>query len=100
MKEKQIFKYNWQGIDIKISFIPDYSKGFREIMGVSQSHIEVRANQPLPITNTGYRSLFLTLPEVEKEGGAEKLVQNWLHEASKSKEWKEYISSKMQLPLF
>ena len=42
----------------------------------------------------------LNLPEVEKEGGAVKLVQNWLNEASKSKEWKEYIRSKMQLSLF
>ena len=100
MKEKQIFKYHWQGIDIQISFIPDYSKGFREIMGISQSHIEVKANQPVPITETGYRSLFLTLPEVEKEGGAEKLVQNWINEAAKSNEWKEYIRSKMQLSLF
>ena len=100
MKEKQIFKFNWQGIGIQILFIPDYSKGFREIMGVSQSHIEINANQRLPFTQTGYRSLFLTLPEVEKEGGAEKLVQTWLNEASKADEWKEYLNSKRQLSLF
>lgn len=100
MKEKQIFRHTWQGIEIEISFKPNYSKAYQDIMGDTLSHIAIKAGEPLPITQTGYRSVFLSSEEVENAGGVIPLVQNWLNEYSKSEEWKKYVNAKSQLSLF
>jgi hypothetical protein len=51
-------------------------------------HIELETlkpeRAPLPMTETGYRSILITAPELEDEGGAEALVLGMLNEAAKS----------------
>lgn len=100
MAYKQIFKHLWQRIEIEISFKPDYCMAYKDQMGASLSHIGIKAGEPLPITRTAYRSVFLSLEEVEKAGGVILLVQKWLDEYSQSEEWKQYRNAKMQLSLF
>ncbi len=100
MTAKQTYPINWQGIEISIFYQPDYSKAHKEIIGQAIAHIEVKANEPLPITKTGYRSLFLAFSEVEENGGAVLLVQKWLEEMAQSKDWKLYRKEQMQLKLF
>ena len=100
MNAKQIFRHTWHGIEIEISFKPNYSHAYKDIMGTSLSHIGITAGEPLPITQTGYRSVFHSSEEVEKAGGVIPLVQNWLDEYSKSDEWKKYVNEKSQLSLF
>lgn len=90
----------WKGINVKINYEENYSEAFLKVMGFSIAHIEVEAKTPLPITETGYRSLYLPTKEVEEAGGAVALVNEWLNEAAKSKEWKEYQKEKNQLKLF
>jgi len=100
MAEKQIYRHSWQGIEMEISFQPDYSKAYKDQMAASLSHIGIKAGEPLPITRTGYRSVFLSLEEVEKARGVILLVQKWLDEYSQSEEWKQYRNAQMQLSLF
>ncbi len=90
----------WKGVSIKISYVPDYSKAVREQHGYQLAHIEVRADSPLPITKTGYHSMFLPNKEVEEAGGAVALVNDLLNESAKSKEWQEYQKRQNQLKLF
>ncbi len=90
----------WRGIAISISLNPDYSLAFKDNTGEALAYIEIRADEPLPITETGYRGLFLSLSEVDEEGGAVEFVKKWLGEAADSKEWKEWLREKMQYCLF
>lgn len=64
-KEKHEFSFQWQGIAINVTYCPDYSKAMREIQGYALAHIEVRAATRLPITETGYRSIWLPNGEVK-----------------------------------
>lgn len=100
MATKQIHCIVWRDIAISIFYQPDYSQGYKKIMGEAIAHLEINAEEPLPISSTGYRSHFLPFSEVEKHGGAILLVQSWLEEASQSAEWKQYIAEKNQLQLF
>lgn len=100
LKMKQTFKIEWRGIPISIFYQPDSSQAHKEIMGEFFGHIEVKANEPLPISSTGYRSLFLPFYDVGEQGGAILLVKTWLEKSSQSAEWKEYMKEKRQLKLF
>jgi len=99
MEKAQTFPYTWEGIEMAIFFKPDCGYGIKE-KGEEMSHIEVKASEPLPITETGYRSLFVHYHAVEKEGGVLPFVEGWLDEASQKPEWKEYMLKKRQLKLF
>lgn len=92
MKGQQIYTIVWQGIEIKITHRPNFI--------VSRDHLGIQANQPLPFTSTGYRSLFQTETELRAAGGVVELVQSWLSEAAQSQDWKDYWNSKQQLSLF
>ncbi len=54
-------------------------------------HVEVQTirppRAPLPITETGYKSHFLTPDELEAAGGLVKFVETELATAARSKEW-------------
>lgn len=66
----------WRGVQIEITFTP-------EAFGVVD-HIELRAaaKAPLPVTETGYRSHFMSKGAVQECGGAVAFVTAWLdHEA-------------------
>lgn len=100
MPQYQIFTLGWQNFEVTIKFNSSYSEAFKHIQGMSMAHIEVKADEPLPFTETGYRSLFIPLPEVIEYGGAVSLVQSWLEEAAKTPAWKKYQAERKQLSLF
>lgn len=100
VKEKHEFSFQWQGISVNVTYCPDYSKAMREIQGYALAHIEVRAETRLPITETGYRSIWLPNGEVQEAGGAEKLVKFILDTEAQSSEWKSYLRDARQLSLF
>lgn len=100
MSTKHLLTLSWNSIDISISLCPDYSITFKANTGEALAHIEVKSEELLPISKTGYKSLFLPLSELEEEGGVAELVKRWLDEASDSKEWKEYVGKKIQYSLF
>lgn len=99
---KKQLKITWQGINIDISYDPDYSKAFREVYGQPMAHVEIRAKgrKRLPFTETGYRSHFIHASSIEEHGGPETFVFKWLDHAAQSKDWKRHVEDSKQLSLF
>lgn len=61
MKEQH--KITWRGIALTISFTPDWLKVADHL------EIETDGRVPLPVTETGYRSIFLHRQAVARHGG-------------------------------
>ena len=89
----------WQGITIEVSYEPAY-------LGVEDSlaHLQVRAvtpqGSPLPMTETGYRSHFVSRVYIEDEGGPVPYVLAWLEAEAAKPEWKKRQEKARQLSLF
>jgi len=90
----------WENIKIEISYVASAYKSFEKVYGYSMAHLEIKANEELPITVTGYKSHFLPNTEIEEHGGAEKFVLDWLSSASKSEEWQKIKAGSDQYALF
>lgn len=93
-------KITWNSIEIVIDFNPNYSKAFKDIYGHQLAHVQIYANQPLPITETGYRSHFISASEIEQCGGVVAFVVDALDQAAKSPSWKRFHADQAQLSLF
>ena len=85
----------WEGRDIRLSYTPRKWQ--------ITDHIEIRSvdKQPLPITETGYRSYFfgpvepaMTPTEVQD------FVIEWLDKEAKSRHWIDHVNQSRQLSLF
>ena len=68
----------WNGTERTTSYKSDCDFGPKVLGDQKYSHIEVFCSERLPITKTGYRSLFIQHLEVEAEGGAVTAVAKWL----------------------
>ena len=90
----------WENIEIEISYIANKYKFYEEINGHSMAHLEIRCNEKLPITETGYKSHFILEPNIREYGGVEKFIIDWLNEASQSEEWKAHKLQSDQYSLF
>jgi hypothetical protein len=86
----------WRGIGLEIRHCPTWSKA-AEI-----DHIEVISDerQPLPITETGYKSLFILPEYIAEKGDAKDYVFAWLNHEAQSEAWKRSQSAARQLSLF
>ena len=100
----EIFTLHWQDYDIQISYSASKYRAFEKNYGYGMSHIELQTLKPegaaLPITATGYRSIFIPAPQLEEEGGVRALVLGMLDEAAKKREWKDFELQRRQLTLF
>jgi hypothetical protein len=94
----------WQDITIEVSYEADYLNLGREIAGYHIAHVTITSvdpqRAPLPVTETGYLSHFTRPDEIANAGGAAVFVQNWLDNASTSKEWRRAQDEARQLKLF
>lgn len=95
----EVQKITWQNIGIEIRYSSNWSI---DDTGYGFAHLEIVSDdqQKLPITETGYRSHFLTPEEINARGGAVEYAIAWLSEASKQKDWQVYLESQRQLTLF
>ncbi len=101
MENREVFNITWQGIEIEITCCePHYMKSHRAIYGYSMLHIEVKSALPLPITETGYKSIFISEPELTEHGGSLKYVTSYIDGQAKSKEWKDSQENSRQFNLF
>ncbi len=104
MENKETIPLNWSGIEIEVIFKRSYSEIYEKIYGYVLSHIEIRSvrphHAPLPITDTGFRSIFMTEPEVLEHGGAVNLVLSLLEERAKSEAWTKANEKAKQYQLF
>lgn len=83
------YTLRWRGIDIIVVYTPDLHAGVDNQF--QHCHLEVMSEQPrtpLPISETGYRSVFLPGGTIEDSGGAVQYATQWLEHAAKSPNWK------------
>ena len=99
--EVQIFSWREIQIELKVSAPYPY---YRKIYGHDMCHIEVRSIEPerapLPISDTGYRSIWLQEPLLDEFGGALSYVTEFLEHESKSKQWEQQPEAGRQYQLF
>ena len=86
-------RLDWRGITIDVSITFDW-------LNMDHHHIEFRADQPLPVTQTGYRSHFIHVDQFAAFNNLEQLVRLWLEDAAKSPEWIQAQDERRQLKLF
>ena len=94
---KEQLSLDWQGIPLSVSYEANWMNGIGNV-----SHIEVHSpdKQPLPITSTGYRSIFVS-PEILSEwGGPLPYVSAMLAAEAKRPEWIAAQAKRQQLTLF
>ncbi|MCV6575112.1 MAG: hypothetical protein OIF58_05190 [Cohaesibacter sp.] len=89
-----IHRVIWQGISLEIGHMHSWCQGM--------DHIEIRSwnMQPLPITETGYRSLFLSNEELKEIGDPVVYVMVWLDREAAQSDWYERQQQAAQLSLF
>lgn len=83
----------WCGISVEINHVPDWP-------GHGYQHIELRAAQMLPVTETGYRSHYIHNDEIALFENAEAFVIEWLDEYAKDPEWLRHVEASKQLNFF
>ena len=93
MREAQSAKVEWAGIDIEVRFTKNWLCG-------STHHIELRANEPLSVTATGYRSHFVPSDVDLNMDLILAFVIDWLDEAAEKREWLDHLDRKRQGDLF
>lgn len=89
---KEIHQVTWQGIPVTVTYDPDWLKVV--------AHIELKAGHPLPVTQTGYRSLYIAPEAVAAQGGAVAAVMALLNEAAQHPAWQAGQEQRRQLTLF
>lgn len=100
MPEYQTHQTSWQGIALSVSYCPDWSPFYRDVYGYPLAHLTIRADRPLPVMSTGYRSHF-TRPElIEEETGPVAFVLAWLDYEAQRPEWIVQEAEAAQLSLF
>ena len=80
----------WHGLEITVEVS-------RNWLNTDHHHIEIHCREPLPITNTGYRSHFMLADEFEALPSLEEFVRSWLESESHSKNWKQIWTHRQQL---
>lgn len=95
--------FSWRGIKIELKVSVPY-RTFREVYGYDMYHIAVSSVEPkeapLPISDTGYRSIWLAQPQLEEFGGALNYVTEYLEHEGKSGKWKQQEEAARQYQLF
>lgn len=90
---REYTQIEWSGIQIEITFTRNWLSG-------TSHHLELRANEPLSVTATGYRSHFFPAePEMDFEFVIHWVV-TWLAEEVASREWQDYLEQQRQGDLF
>ena len=89
----QTLELTWQGIPVTVTHKPQWLKG-------PYDHLELRAADPLPVTETGYRSHFIHPEELALFDSVETFVTEWLDEYAKQKKWLDYRETSRQGELF
>ena len=86
----QTLPLTWQGITFTLAFAPDY------LAGVGMAHLEIRSKEPLPVTETGYKSIFVPKADIADIRIAAALILQTLDMTAKRTGWKR----QQQLSLF
>ena len=104
-KDEDGDQLQWGGIKIAVSQrARPFGGAFRESHGHDLIHVEVRSvcpeRAPLPITETGYKSLWVIDENLEQFSDAAAYVKLLLDEAAQSKDWQTAEQQAAQYNLF
>jgi hypothetical protein len=81
-----VHRIDWDGITVEITYEPDWMRS------VDVAHLQIQSvvpeRAPLPFTETGYRSHFLSDADVLAGGGPIAYVRAWLDHAAASPLWR------------
>jgi len=102
-RDIETFTIDWQGITLSVDYEADWlGMGTRHAFGTA--HLEIRSikpeNAPNPVTETGYRSLFIGRAMIEDAGGPVAFARQWLDASAKSTTWRNYVNQLQQMSLF
>lgn len=104
MKDKEISIIQWDGMEIEISFFRNWSAIFAKTYGDNLCHLEVRTRSPegaaLPITETGYKSIFIYEAEFAQFASPTAYIIALLDDAAQSPEWQSARENSRQYSLF
>lgn len=92
--------FDWHGIAVSVSVS---QPGWLARVGTASGpyiHLEIRADVPLPITETGYRSHFMSGAVLDEWGGPLPYVCAWLDADARLPAWQEAQRTVQQLSLF
>ena len=94
----------WNGRTVEVRFDPDWSSLSELGPDRQVAHLELEVTEPprapLPVTETGYRSHFVTAGVVENAGGPGVFVRAWLDEEARKPAWRRVEVAWRQLDLF
>ena len=93
VEEKHEARIEWAGISIEVTFTRNWLNG-------TAHHLELRADEPLSVTATGYRSHFFPAQAEMEFDFVLHWVTAWLDQAANSKEWQEHVKRQRQGDLF
>ena len=82
----------WEGRTVAVQFQANW-------LNSDTWHIELRCSDRLPVTYTGYRSIFVPNPGFEGAADVESYVRSIVDDAAKADEWQRYIEDSRQLKL-
>ena len=84
-RKSRVHKFDWRGITCRVKHTPRYFD--------YADHVELFVVRPkgaiLPITETGYRSEFLSADELAASGGAVALMTALIDREAKTKRWQK-----------
>ena len=83
----------WEGVAIAVVHTPQAFSG-------PFDHIELRAEEILPVTETGYRSHFIHPEQLALFGDIPTFVTDWLNEWAKDPKWHERKFQSQQMEPF
>ncbi|MBN8648970.1 MAG: hypothetical protein J0L55_13540 [Caulobacterales bacterium] len=96
----EIYQIIWQNIQIEIRYC-DYVAKVDEKTTIIHLEIMSFTREPLPITETGYKSYFTAKCLIEEFGGPVEYAKMWLDgEAKDNITWQNHVSKSRQLSLF
>ena len=87
------FSLVWQDRTIEVSFQANW-------LNSGHWHIELRCAEPLPVTQTGYRSQFVVADAIDDADAIEEYILAWLDNAAEDPAWRKLVEDRRQLSLF
>ncbi|MEJ8560026.1 hypothetical protein QTO30_01375 [Yoonia sp. GPGPB17] len=89
----EMFVLEWTEFKIQVAYQ-------RNWFNTGNWHIQLQCDEPLPVTSTGYRSIFIADDQLIDEADVKEMVLNMLNEAATSKDWQRHLDDRRQLKLF
>jgi len=98
----QTIGFDWHGIPVSVVFCPDWSKAWRAVQGYPLWHLKISSDgrRPLPISDTGFRSHFVSGAVLDDWGGPLPYVRTWLDCEAERPDWQAAELARRQLTLF